>query len=242
MGQVQRPGPQVLVFTSLTRFSSLSNFAISTAGPFCTSWPFFSWGEEKYTVGRTGEGEATSRRLPASPLQPSLPQHCRALSSQLASGPLPPSPSWLASRPLPPPTSAGSFPISRSMTRAQLRPGRNIQVLFLNLRWTWNPDGGGSREGGKPGRAVVPDLYRSGPPFLQEGLWLSPNEELRCVCLWRESVDKATGGLTQYSQLRQGVGYHLGPGLLCQLFPGGGGCQEGRWHVPCGPREQRVLN
>lgn len=37
-----RPDSQVLVFTSLTRFSSLSNFAISTAGPFCTSCPFFS--------------------------------------------------------------------------------------------------------------------------------------------------------------------------------------------------------
>lgn len=43
MGQGLRPGPQVFVFTSLTRFSSLSNFAISTAGPFCTSCPFFSW-------------------------------------------------------------------------------------------------------------------------------------------------------------------------------------------------------
>lgn len=43
-----RVGPQVLVFTSLTRFSSLSNFAISTAGPFCTSCPFFSYREGKY--------------------------------------------------------------------------------------------------------------------------------------------------------------------------------------------------
>ena len=154
MGQVQQPGPQVLVFTSLTRFSSLSNFAISTAGPFCTSWPFFSWGEEKHTPGRTGEGRATSCCL--SLAYPSTAVPCPA---QLASGPLPPSPAWLASRPLPPPTSAGSFPVSGSMTRAQLRPGRNIQLLFLNLRWTQNPDGGGGEGWGKPGRAVVSDLY-----------------------------------------------------------------------------------
>lgn len=43
---------QVLVFTSFTRFSSLSNFAISTAGPFCTSCPFFSWGRDTVGMGK----------------------------------------------------------------------------------------------------------------------------------------------------------------------------------------------
>lgn len=79
MGQGLRPGPQVLVFTSLTRFSSLSNFAISTAGPFCTSCPFFSCGGWKYMVGgRNGEGWATFLWIPALPPLPSLPQLCSA--------------------------------------------------------------------------------------------------------------------------------------------------------------------
>lgn len=32
---------------SLTRFSSLSSFAISTSGPFFTTWPFFSCRQRK---------------------------------------------------------------------------------------------------------------------------------------------------------------------------------------------------
>lgn len=74
---VRNPGQglgqtQVLVFTSLTRFSSLSNFAISTAGPFCTSCPFFSWGRDTHQwewVKTCGGfvGAATRAALPTLP-------------------------------------------------------------------------------------------------------------------------------------------------------------------------------
>lgn len=43
-----------LLSGSLTRLSSLSSFAISTSGPFLTSWPFFSCEESK-------QGRAVSR-------------------------------------------------------------------------------------------------------------------------------------------------------------------------------------
>lgn len=47
---------------SLTRFSSLSSLAISTSGPFWTSWPFFSWekrprGGESAVASAAGLGE-----------------------------------------------------------------------------------------------------------------------------------------------------------------------------------------
>lgn len=60
-----------------------------------------------------------------------------------------------------------------------------------------------------------------------------------CVCggkVWTKPQVPSPSTLTQYFQLRQVVGYHLGPGLLSQLSPGRGGCQEGRWHVPYGSR------
>lgn len=43
-----------LLSGSLTRLSSLSSFAISTSGPFLTSWPFFACEESK-------QGRAVSR-------------------------------------------------------------------------------------------------------------------------------------------------------------------------------------
>lgn len=44
---------------------------------------------------------------------------------------------------------------------------------------------------------------RLGPPVPQEGSWLSPNKELRGMCLQREtSVDQATGTLTLYQNFK----------------------------------------
>lgn len=77
VGQGLGPDSQNLVFTSLTRFSSLSSFAISTAGPFCTSWPFFSWGEG--SDHGDGEGPAASSKVPPWLLCPACPSYSRTL-------------------------------------------------------------------------------------------------------------------------------------------------------------------
>lgn len=45
----------VLLSGSLTRLSNLSSFAISTSGPFLTSWPFFACEESKQGRGVSRE-------------------------------------------------------------------------------------------------------------------------------------------------------------------------------------------
>jgi len=68
-----------LLSGSLTRLSSLSSFAISTSGPFFTSWPFFSCKEsqrgravsrEDHRDGK-GSGTGMAAGLPCPSSQPS---------------------------------------------------------------------------------------------------------------------------------------------------------------------------
>lgn len=64
-----------LLSGSLTRLSSLSSFAISTSGPFLTSWPFFACEESKQgrAVSREdhGDGEVSGAGRDAGLLCPS---------------------------------------------------------------------------------------------------------------------------------------------------------------------------